>query len=346
MNHISLYKILHRDISSPLKMVGPKDYSLSEEQIISESDLEKLGPLSPYAVNVDKKTNLYIAKLNFEEALEATFYYRYQRENANYLVEIPWIIGQRLPPKRKFMTPTFVFSPGRCGSTLLTKFFKATNTPSFSEPDFYTQICLTKINKEDQPAKDLLKRVNTIMTHDLLSAHGLNLKPHVAIKLRAECTRDPRYFIFQNNKQQRTIFLTRHFLPWAKSAFWHFKKINPKLVDNLPIFYEQTIRCYRYLNEATNCQLLTYENMTENTPDNLLQLSKVIGKPIDQNLFENITATDSQLGSGIESEQYTLQDNEKALIQDAYEKWLKLTQHHYLANTPLAYLLDTKAHTL
>jgi hypothetical protein len=343
MTKILISKVLFREISQPLKMVSTTDFSRSDEKSISISDLQDIGPLSPYAVDTNKKSTLYIAKLNLQEALDSTFYYRYQRENANYLVEIPWSESLQINAKRTFLAPTFIFSTGRCGSTLLTKIYKATNTPSFSEPDFYSQVALTKLVKTDLESKNLLKRINTILTHDLLNSHNVSLTPNVSIKLRAECTRDPSYFLFQRDKKQKTVFMTRHFLQWAKSAYWHFRKINPKLINNLPNFFEQTIRCYRFLNEHTNCELITYENLTGSNSTNIKQLSKLTGKPIDLDTFTKAISTDSQSGSGIESDEYNLEDNEKDLINEAYKKWLELTDHSYLSQTPLAYLLENKA---
>jgi hypothetical protein len=140
--------------------------------------------------------------------------------------------------------------------------------------------------------------------------------------------------------------MTRHFLPWAKSAYWHFRKINPKLINNLPGFFEQTIRCHRFLNEHTTCELVTYESLSQSNFSNINQLSKLTGKPIDLDLFTKTISTDSQSGSGIESDEYTLVDNEKDLINGAFKKWLELTDKTYLSQTPLAYLLEYKANLL
>ena len=67
------------------------------------------------------------------------FLYQHQRGDADTLIDVPF---ERLDDLgcAEGMRPTFVFSIGRCGSTLLSKLLLAAGEQSLSEPDVLTHV--------------------------------------------------------------------------------------------------------------------------------------------------------------------------------------------------------------
>lgn len=70
------------------------------------------------------------------------FLYLEQRRTANRLLELPFErLGEiAFPP----MSPLFIISPGRCGSTLLVQLLRAAGVDAISEPDSYTNLALRR----------------------------------------------------------------------------------------------------------------------------------------------------------------------------------------------------------
>ena len=74
---------------------------------------------------------------------EAAFVYQAQRVNATQILSMPI---EALEERESFddPEPVFVFSVGRCGSTLLSSLLKATGRWSVSEPDIFTQLAVMR----------------------------------------------------------------------------------------------------------------------------------------------------------------------------------------------------------
>ncbi len=70
---------------------------------------------------------------------DVPFLYQHQRRHVQWLAELPF---ERLDAWHDDagLTPTFVFSIGRCGSTLLSRLLAAAGEPAISEPDVLTNV--------------------------------------------------------------------------------------------------------------------------------------------------------------------------------------------------------------
>jgi len=76
-------------------------------------------------------------------ARDATFLYEWQRSRARFLLEVPI---ERVPEigDASGMSPCFIISSGRTGSTLLVQMLRALGKPVMAEPDSLTSIALAK----------------------------------------------------------------------------------------------------------------------------------------------------------------------------------------------------------
>lgn len=160
----------------------------SPPTLASKSDLSGQTFL-PYCLDLTDRKVLYTSENSIEELMSAPFLYQAQRLKPTKVLVADWEDVPIFPSTESW--PVFVFSPGRCGSTLFHAILRACGHASVSEPDFYTQISYARYNTElPQEAKDLLYRVLEGLTEDLCG--GLTNTPRpLFIKLRSECCHDP-----------------------------------------------------------------------------------------------------------------------------------------------------------
>jgi len=270
-------------------------------------------PLVPYAIDPQRGITIYSAKVNLFESLNSTFLYDYLRRNTDYTVSVPISHGN-LNQIKKLKLPTFIFSTGRCGSTLFTKITNAHQKLTLSEPDFYTQLSVlpTKILS----AKDKLFLFNHL-TADLVDAYQtVNSSDDLFIKLRGECNSLPQLFV--KNKEQKTIFLSRDFSSWTKSILQHFNnpKIKPEVVVN---FYIKALRTLDFLVKNSHCTHIRYDQLIDTSNDQSIQLlEQAISCPIDKAKLIQAMSEDSQSGSAVGK------DQKKSLDHDKYTACLEL----------------------
>jgi hypothetical protein len=75
-----------------------------------------------------------VPNLDLQKLRQAPFSYLYARQEAKTVLLVPWEAGQINHPRAE-TDPIYLFSPGRCGSTLLHNILLAANISSVSEPD-------------------------------------------------------------------------------------------------------------------------------------------------------------------------------------------------------------------
>ena len=146
--------------------------------------------------------------------------------------------------------PVFLFSPGRCGSTLLSRVLFETGIPSVSEPDFYTQMASWFWSRPFNPLAARYRRAMWTMSADLSAALGAV----PVVKLRAECARAPELLVRQ--PAARTIVLFRRFESWSRSTTRVFGNGPGKTVRK----YMNALCCYAWLTRHSRCLLVRYED--------------------------------------------------------------------------------------
>src|SRR3569833_1430708 len=94
------------------------DFVLGASQIIARAEAVRLNAL-PYCLDFARRRFLYVTGVDSEEAQRAPFYYLHLRRTAQTVLSLPWEGVGLLGGAQK--VPVFLFSPGRCGSTLLSR---------------------------------------------------------------------------------------------------------------------------------------------------------------------------------------------------------------------------------
>lgn len=243
--------------------------------------------LLPYCLDLLQRRSVYVGGVDAKAAQAAPFYYLHLRHNARSVVSLPWEAGPLTQGVSR--APIFFFSPGRCGSTLLSRILSAAGAANVSEPDFYTQATSALCASPFNPLRAGVRAAVAAMGADLAAA----LDPHQppVVKLRAESCRAPQMLLVQS--ERRTIFMTRRFESWARSNGRAFRNGAQKSVGK----YLRAMRCYVWLKQNSDCHLLTYEDLLAAPHAATAALERFLGHGIAAAAVTATMKEDSQDGT-------------------------------------------------
>ena len=243
--------------------------------------------LLPYCLDFLRRRSVYAGGVDMRAAQQAPFYYLHLRRHARFVVTVPWEAGAvRAGTVR---TPVLVFSPGRCGSTLLSRILVEAGVANVSEPDFYTQATAAWWSSTLNPLRGSVRRAAACMGHDLSVA--LAPAGPVVAKLRAESCRAPGLLLGQS--ERRTLFMMRNFESWALSTGRTFRNGPRKTVNK----YLRALSGYGYLRQNSDCHLLRYEDLMADPSGSCRSLGKFLQVEIEPAAVAAAMKNDSQEGT-------------------------------------------------
>lgn len=246
----------------------------------------------PCIIDVARGRTLYVPGLDAHKLREASFANRYAKLEAKSVLSVPWEVGPINRPA--IMTePIYVFSSGRCGSTLLHKILIAAGIHGVSEPDIATAL-ISPVYFKRRLARPLLRWVTRNYVRDLVSALGEDNGPFV-IKLRSQFCRAAEPLL-KDTRERRTIFMTRDFESWSRSVAQLFR-LSP---GTLVLEYRRSLRCYAYLCQTSNCHFLRYEDLIAQPRQEMARLSEFLGRDIPAAAVDAAMAVGSQQGTRLE----------------------------------------------
>lgn len=177
---ILLSRIVARRKRTVLAVASPLDFSLADERELAAT--RGKWPAPAYCLNKAEQRVLFAVCPDNQCLFEAPFFWQAQHQHATHIASVPF---ERL---NEFVdvvprNPIFIFSIGRCGSTLLSALLRASGARSVSEPDVLTQLAL--------PAPNGPRKMAPALRRLLIEACVASLVPRptmpVALKLRSQC---------------------------------------------------------------------------------------------------------------------------------------------------------------
>ncbi len=312
-------------------------------RVVSRSDIahltaEKLAPatlanvaLIPYCLDFDTGTIIFSAAIDPKQAIKAEFHYAYLRAHTQYFVELS---GQliRLPHGTAIPESTLLFSPGRCGSTLLSKVIRAMGRVSISEPDFYSQAAIHAdraggLRLEDQRLLEIARKV--LVSPWIRSPHP------IVIKLRSHANRAPLALLADQSEPHKVLFLMRRFEPWCESRMRAFYGT---LHDNIEL-YLTTLNALLQLQKNTQCLLLDYDDINGRSLEWGHRLASFLGCSFDKNAVGDVLRQDSQAGTLLAKDRLT-EDLPTALREEIANAWRQRAPRDLLSQVGLAHYVS------
>lgn len=191
------------------------DFSARFESYLDPATFFATGGLSLYSYDRDFSQVLYVDGTGRERLSQSPFIYQTQYENADYIYRVP-ISLLKSPKSGAEKDRIFVFSTGRCGSTLLNNLLKLVpNAACLSEPD-YPYLLVQQHFKGWPDVKDPVAEIKRVIPNLILDREG-NDKELEIIKLRSQCilVADKIREAFPTAK---FIFMYREPSGWFRSA--------------------------------------------------------------------------------------------------------------------------------
>ncbi len=276
------------------RLVSCNDFSHENAEIISSNDANKMK-LSPYCLDFEQKRIIFAAGIDPIGLAKSTFYFKMQREMAKGFLAVPI---ENFPAHiPKIDTPVVtIFSPGRCGSTLLSKIFDAMGVTSISEPDFYTQIVkYVYINKPEKKEMHELLNMLQIASYSLLKKFSNKNESIVAIKMRSQVNFSVSTVLAGLPNTKKTIFLTRDFPSWCES---NMRAFGGSLQENF-VTYLQSLKALKWLQKNTECLVIRYEDLERDPMTEISKLAGIFNLNINPDALRNVLERDSQEGTEI-----------------------------------------------
>ncbi len=263
----------------------PGDFRTLARRPFEPADAEGL---LPYCLDLLRHRSVYVGGVDPKGAQSAPFYYLYLRRNATRVVSVPWERGALSPGR----APIFLFSPGRCGSTLLSRLLSQAQIANVSEPDFYTQATTALAAAPLNPFRGRIADAAAAMGADLAAA--LDPKQPPVVKLRAESCRAPELLVAKS--ERRTIFMTRGFEAWARSNGRAFRNGASKSVRK----YLTAMSGYAWLKRNGDCHLIHYERLLADPLAEAASLAAFLGRAIPAPAVSSTMKEDSQDGTPLQ----------------------------------------------
>jgi len=233
-----------------ISIASVSDFSLGRTQPITRAEAVA-RKLLPYCLDVFHRRAIYVGGVSPAEAQAAPFYYLHLRRSARTVAMVSW---EAVPIcKSESRAPVLLFSPGRCGSTLVSRILYEAGIANVSEADFYTQATSQFLSSALNPWRGRMRNVVFGMGRDLCAS--LSAAGPVIVKLRAESCRAPE--LVSDPFERRALFVTRNFESWARSTIKTFRNGPRKTVKK----YLTALACRDFLRRHRDCLLLRYEDL-------------------------------------------------------------------------------------
>lgn len=265
---------------------------------------------TPYCVDFEKQSLLCVRG---DDLLSHPFLYQAQRERGRTIVEIPL---EEVP--QMHVEPTFIFSPGRCGSTLLVRALEAIGVPSASEPDYCRQIgrafVLTKAPSRETCHR-LLRAATAVLALRLGTAAPV-------IKLQAECNGWPM-LIVHAFRSLKVVFIVRNPRDWALS----WKRVSPPAFSARDVvrMLQRALRALDRLCEGHDVRICDYADFSQPDTAYYAELASFLGydKVVSEPALRAALARDAQEGNRMSGSARKAQPVDPRFL-DEFEKLWKM----------------------
>ncbi|WP_047249842.1 sulfotransferase family protein [Chromobacterium subtsugae] len=314
------------------RMVRPDDFASDIVAAVdAAAQIEDFGRYLPLCVDWRAERLRYSRWEDASPLSDAPFLYQRQRRQAAMLADIPF---ERLPElgQAEGMTPTFIFSIGRCGSTLLSRMLAAVGEQAVSEPDALTNIALVDNAEQGRQAAEAGELIVRSCVEALRRACG----PSPVIKLRAVCNLAAAAFV-RALPNARYVFMFRGREDWVRS----YSRAFGDSAAELEALLRQSAQAFQHLRAAgAEPELVWYEDLLA---DPAAALRRILPHRADLAAFEAPLAealrADAQQGSILARSRLAARPVADGIVEEFEDLWRQSRPEGLLREAGLARLL-------
>ncbi|PCE22681.1 sulfotransferase family protein [Paraburkholderia acidicola] len=289
---VRVLRVLASQHVDSTRMLRPGDFvTEAVAQAASPREVDDWQRYVPLCVDWREARLLYSRWDDDCAMTDVPFLYQRQRRTARWLLEVPF---EHLDTSGRatHMAPTFIFSVGRCGSTLLSRLLAAVGEQAVSEPDVLTNVAHFDDDAERAAADGARERIVQNCVAAFEPACGR--KP--IIKLRARCNRAVDVFL-NAMPAAHYVFMCRNRDDWVRSNSRAFGDSGEALADLLKASVEAFDRMHAASVDPT---LVWYEDLLA---DPVGALQRILPARTDLDTYraaiEQALGTDAQEGSNL-----------------------------------------------
>jgi hypothetical protein len=224
-----LYNILERHRDSDVEFSSIKQFTLDEGQSVSAQIIIDERIWHPYCLERDKRRVIFLELSPEIDLSNEAFIYQRQFSDAQRLLAVPYDllpeISKQVELSQKLL---FIFSIGRCGSTLLNQILnQVEGTYCLSEPDVISDVSLSRNKQEysDADYKLIIESCTRLQAYalrqDNVAIIGIKYRSLASdlMDLFYECFPDAHY-----------IFMYRNAINWVASFYSFYRRLDtPKV---------------------------------------------------------------------------------------------------------------------
>lgn len=309
---VPVFDIVARHKRSRLGVASAADFQLEYSGTLSSDVIRKSGIV--YCADFQNSQVLYTLFRDPPAVLQHPFLYSSQYDHADRIACVHFRNLEAFHSKT-LSRPNFVFSAGRCGSTLLAALLRACGLPTASEPDLMTQLARERVFETNLPLAGNLQQV--CMT-SLAAHYGIDL----AVKLRSQCNSIALH-IAREFPAAKIVFILREPIGWARSRYRAFPG-DPKALAHL---YRAAVNSYARLCEIKRRPVLVWYEDIASSPTQVLELLALEGLPVRQIRAEWVTdvmCSDSQAETHLDSRKLKGPEMTVQQIQEFDIEWQRI----------------------
>jgi hypothetical protein len=358
MTDATLLTIRDRAREHPAAIASPEHFTLVEGQTAAPQLIIDEPGWSPYCLDDENRCVLFVNIPPDVDLSQAKFVYASQFEQAQRALMVPYAALEQLTEQVRAPDKLiFIFSMGRCGSTLMSQIVsQVEGVYSLSEPDVFTNLSL--IRSSDKQRDELIQVLKSCTL--LLSRRGNQSRLEAAaFKFRSHGLglSDWLYAAFP---EARSIFMYRNAVSWAQSVYRFLQRlgfsnqfcredavklwqgltgeatayVEPYMDVEKEIFYftdllapAWTSYLDRYMTNyerGVPFHTIRYEELNDQREASLKAVFEYCGLPTSYlQLAMQAFETDSQAGTAISRDVYSAD-----LAPERIEQFLKLLSRH------------------
>lgn len=286
---IGVYRIVRRHNAQTTAMARAEDFDSQLQEVLEDcSGIATWQSYLPYCVNFAERQLVLAGPWRGKFNLAAPFFYYDQRRTAQRLAQVPFERLHELD-RGEPLSPGFILTPGRTGSTLLVSMLRAAGAATLSEPDVFTNVARHRTGATENVSGPY--ELPLLRVCGAAFCNALGSSPF--IKLRGSCSS----IVAELNRafpQSRFVFILRNRDSWAHSFVRSFGFNVARMVQTLAACVTAIDRLRA---QDARSVVLWYEDLLASPLETVTEIFAAEIGPLQKQRLAQAMSRDAQAGT-------------------------------------------------